>query len=46
LAGQLGATYFIPTVLVPLLLTTHAVVFRLLLQRSSMAAALERPLAA
>jgi hypothetical protein len=46
LAGQLGATYFIPTALVPLLLITHAVVFRLLLQRSSMAAALERPLAA
>ena len=30
--GQLGATYFIPTVLVPLLLITHGLVFRLLLQ--------------
>jgi len=45
LAGQLGATYFIPTVVVPLLLITHAVVFRLLLQRSSSAAAQERQLA-
>jgi hypothetical protein len=32
-AGQFGATYFIPTVLVPLLLITHGIVFRLLLQR-------------
>jgi hypothetical protein len=31
-AGQFGAAYFIPTVLVPLLLITHFVVFRLLLQ--------------
>jgi hypothetical protein len=30
--GQL-ATYFIPTVVVPLLLITHGLVFRLLLQR-------------
>jgi len=30
--GQLGAAYFIVTVLVPLLLITHALVFRLLLQ--------------
>jgi hypothetical protein len=30
--GQLGATYFIPTVAVPLLLITHGIVFRLLLQ--------------
>jgi hypothetical protein len=30
--GQLGAAYFIPTLVVPLLLTTHAVVFRILLQ--------------
>ena len=29
--GQLGATYFIPTVLVPLLLITHGLVFRILL---------------
>jgi hypothetical protein len=31
--GQLGAAYFIVTVLVPLLLLTHGLVFRLLLQR-------------
>jgi hypothetical protein len=30
--GQLGATYFIPTVVVPLLLITHVLVFRLLLR--------------
>jgi hypothetical protein len=30
--GQLGATYFIPTVAVPLLLITHGLVFRILLQ--------------
>jgi len=29
--GLQGATYFIPTVLVPLLLITHGLVFRLLL---------------
>lgn len=45
-AGQLGATYFIPTVVVPLLLITHAVMFRLLLQRSTIPAARERPRAA
>jgi hypothetical protein len=32
LAGQLGATYFIPTVFVPILLITHALAFRILLQ--------------
>ena len=31
-AGQLGATYFIPTVIVPLLLITHGLAFRILLQ--------------
>jgi hypothetical protein len=30
--GQLGATYWIPTFFVPLLLITHALVFRILLQ--------------
>jgi hypothetical protein len=30
--GQLGAAYFIPTVVVPLLLVTHVLVFRLLLR--------------
>jgi hypothetical protein len=32
-AGQLGAAYFIPTVIVPLLLITHGLVFRILLQQ-------------
>ena len=31
-AGQLGAAYFIPTLIVPLLLVTHVLVFRILLQ--------------
>ena len=31
--GQMGAAYFIPTILVPLLLITHGLAFRLLLQR-------------
>lgn len=30
--GHLGAAYFIPTVVVPLLLTTHLLVFRLLMR--------------
>ena len=34
--SQLGAAYFIPTVLVPLLLITHGLMFRLLLQRDGM----------
>ena len=33
LPGQLGATYFIPTLIVPLLLISHGLVFRILLQR-------------
>jgi hypothetical protein len=33
LAGQLGAAYYIPTVLVPLLLVTHVLMFRILLRR-------------
>ena len=32
LACQLGAAYFIPTAIVPLLLITHGLVFRILLQ--------------
>jgi hypothetical protein len=32
LPGQLRATYFIPTLVVPLLLITHGVAFRILLQ--------------
>jgi hypothetical protein len=35
LAGQLGATYFIPTVIVAILLITHALAFRILLQREN-----------
>ena len=35
LSGQLGATYFIPTLLVPLLLITHGVAFRILLRHQS-----------
>lgn len=31
-AGQLGATYFIPTFVVPLLLITHGLAFRILLR--------------
>ena len=32
LAGQLGAAYFLPTLIVPLLLITHGLAFRILLQ--------------
>jgi hypothetical protein len=32
LAGQLGAAYFLPTFIVPLLLITHGLAFRILLQ--------------
>lgn len=35
LPGQLGATYFIPTLVVPLLLITHALAFRILLQHQN-----------
>jgi hypothetical protein len=38
--GLQGAAYFIPTVLVPLLLVTHALVFRMLLRAD---AAISRP---
>ena len=31
--GQLGAAYFIPTILVPLLLVTHALIFKILAQK-------------
>jgi hypothetical protein len=37
-AGQLGAAYFIPTLVVPLLLITHGLVFRILLQHQSQSA--------
>ncbi len=35
--GLQGAAYFLPTVLVPLLLITHGLVFRLLLRRTNVA---------
>src|SRR6516162_4902425 len=35
MAGQLGATYFIPTFIVPLLLITHGIGFRILVQRQA-----------
>ncbi len=35
LAGQLGAMYVIPTLIVPLLLVTHGLAFRILLQPQS-----------
>ena len=38
MAGQLGAPYFIPTLVVPLLLITHGLVFRILLQHQSQSA--------
>jgi len=34
-AGQLGSTYFIPTLVVPLLLITHGLAFRILLQHEN-----------
>ena len=33
--GQLGATYFIPTLIVPLMLITHGLIFRILLKPQS-----------
>src|ERR1051325_11443114 len=41
IAGQLGATYFIPTFIVPILLITHGLVFRILLQTQNVPAAQE-----
>jgi hypothetical protein len=38
LPGELGAAYYIPTAIVPLLLITHALMFRLLLRREPAAA--------
>src|SRR5215471_7605431 len=40
-AGQLGPTYFIPTFVVPLLLLTHGLAFRILLQSPRESAFLE-----
>ena len=41
--GQLGATYFIPTLVVPLMLITHGLAFRILLQHQSESAMRESP---
>ena len=41
--GQLGAAYFIPTVIVPLLLITHGLAFRILLQHQSQPAMRDVP---
>jgi hypothetical protein len=41
--GLLGATFFIVTLFVPLLMVTHVLMIALLLQRSPNAAPLERP---
>jgi hypothetical protein len=43
LAGQLGAAYFIPTFVVPLLLITHGLAFRILLQHQNQSAMRESP---
>jgi hypothetical protein len=43
LAGQLGATYFIPTLVVPLLLITHGLAFRILLRHPKETAMGESP---
>jgi hypothetical protein len=39
--GQLGVTYFIPTFVVPLLLITHGLMFRILLQQQNVHAVQE-----
>jgi len=41
--GQLGATYFIPTLVVPLLLVTHGLIFRILLQHQNQSAMRSNP---
>ena len=41
MAGQLGATYFIPTFVVPLLLITHGLAFRILLPHQNVSAVQE-----
>jgi hypothetical protein len=43
--GQLGAAYFIPTLIVPLLLLTHGLMFRVLLQHQSQPARRDTQLA-
>jgi hypothetical protein len=46
MAGQLGASYFIPTLVVPLLLITHGLAFRILLPERRKRARTPAPLAA
>jgi hypothetical protein len=41
LAGQLGAAFFLPTLVVPLLLITHGLAFRILLQHQNVPAVQE-----
>lgn len=41
LAGQLGAAFFLPTLIVPLLLITHGLVFRILVQHQKESATQE-----
>jgi hypothetical protein len=41
LAGQLGTAFFLPTLIVPLLLITHGLAFRILLQHQNVAAVQE-----
>lgn len=41
LPGQLGAAYFLPTLVVPLLLITHGLTFQILLQRQNVPAVQE-----
>jgi len=43
LAGQLGAAFFLPTLVVPLLLITHVVGFRILLQHQPRSAMQQSP---
>ena len=43
LAGQLGAAFFLPTLIVPLLLITHGLAFRILLRRQNESATNEGP---
>ena len=43
LAGQLGAAFFLPTLIVPLLLITHGIGFRILLQHQPQPAVQQRP---
>jgi hypothetical protein len=42
MAGQLGAAFYLPTLIVPQLLITHGLAFRVLLQHQNVSAAQER----